>query len=67
MTWIFFDQRLQLKDKHLVMRPQQESVPDSDIESLVLKTPHSQINHMLGWLVTVLLRISESETKDFRN
>ena len=35
--------RLQFKDKHLVVRPTQEDIPDSDIKRLVLNTPHSQL------------------------
>ena len=39
--------RLNLKDKHLVVRLKKEAVTDSNIKSLVPNTPDSGLVHML--------------------
>ena len=66
VTWLFFDKRLQIKDKHLVVRPKQKVVSDSEIKILVLKTPSSRLVHMLDWLLTVMLLLSDFETNNLR-
>ena len=65
MTWLFFGLEIQIKDKHLAVRPKQEAVPDSEITSLVLKTPTSQLVHAQDWMVKVLLWIDDHETAFF--
>ena len=47
VNWIFFDQRLQIEDKHLVMQTKQEAVPISEIKVLVPNMPRSRLGHML--------------------
>ena len=49
------NQRLWINIKHLVMRPNQEAIPDSEIKRLVLKTQYLRLFHLLDWMVTVLL------------
>ena len=65
VAWLFFSRRLQTKDNHLVVRLEKESVTNSAIPGLVLNTPWSRIGHMIDWLVTVLLWLSENETAYF--
>ena len=62
---IVFGLEIQIKDKHLAVRPKQEAVPDSEITSLVLKTPTSQLVHAQDWMVKVLLWIDDHETAFF--
>ena len=66
MNWLFSDQRLQLKYKHLVVRPKQVALPDSDIAGLVLNIPRSRLGHTQDWLNTVMLWFSNCETDDLR-
>ena len=42
MTKFVYDQRLQLKEKHIVVKMKPRALPNSDITGLVLKTPHSK-------------------------
>ena len=54
--------RLQIKDKHLVVRPKQEAVANSETKILLLKTPHAGLVCTLDWQDTVLLWLSLSKT-----
>ena len=66
MTWLFFDLILHLKDKNLVMRPKQNSLPISEITGLVLNTPRSGLGHMKDWLNTVMLWLSDYDTNNLQ-
>ena len=54
--------RLQLKFKHLVVRPSQEYVLDSEIKILVLKILQLRLVLPLDWKVIVILWLSSFET-----
>ena len=49
------NERLRIEFKHLVIHPNQQSDTNCDIIILVANTPWSRLNHMLEWLVTVML------------
>ena len=64
VTWFFSHQIIQIKEKHLVMRPKKKALLGSEIAGLVLKTPRSHMGPMQDWLDTVLLWISYCETNN---
>ena len=49
------DQWIRLEVKNLVIQMNQQDGTDCDIKILVQKTPNPQLNHMLDWMLTVLL------------
>ena len=65
VTWLFLNPRIQIKGNCLIMKPKQEAVPNSDIKLLVIKTPCSRLVHILYFLGTVMLLLSDFQNDDF--
>ena len=55
---------LRLKVKHLPMHPNQQDDPDCEINSMVPNITFSRRNHMLDWLVTILLSCINLKPKE---
>ena len=67
VNWLPSNLIYYIKDKDLVVMPKQESIPDSKIATLALKTPSSRLGHVQYWMGTFLLWLSYLETNNLIN
>ena len=58
---------LRIEIKHLTMQPNKQAYSNCEIKILVPKTPGLRLNHMLDWLVTVMLWCSNMKPNHYKH